>query len=96
MHMRNSAAGIALALALTAGAQGPASRPKFDAFEVATVTHWWIAGVKAGRMFRMDGTHRWVATNFTLQALIALGYDMNPRTISGGPVMDWMTQAFQY
>jgi uncharacterized protein (TIGR03435 family) len=46
------------------------------------------ADATAGRMFRMDGTHRWVATNFTLQALIALGYDMNPRTISGGP--GWM------
>ena len=36
-------------------------------------------------MFRMNGTHRWVAKNFTVESLIALGYDMNPRTISGGP-----------
>ena len=63
------------------------ARPKFDAFEVATVKPVDV-DAKAGRMFRMDGTHRWVATNFTLQALIGLGYDMNPRTISGGP--DWM------
>jgi uncharacterized protein (TIGR03435 family) len=39
-------------------------------------------------MFKMDGPHRWTATNFTLKALIALAYDLNPRTISGGP--DWM------
>lgn len=67
----------------------PGARPKVDSFEVATVRPV-DAGVKAGRMFRMDGTHRWVATNFTLQALIALGYDMNPRTISGGP--EWIDE----
>jgi uncharacterized protein (TIGR03435 family) len=43
------------------------------------------AGAKAGRFFKMDGTHRWVATNYTLESLIALAYDLNPRTISGGP-----------
>jgi len=68
---------------LGAGAQ-TAARPKFDAFEVATVKPV-DPSVQAGRMFRMDGDHRWLATNFTLQALIALAYDMNPRTISGGP-----------
>jgi uncharacterized protein (TIGR03435 family) len=65
------------------GAQ-TAARPTFDAFEVATVKPV-DPGERAGRMFRMDGDHRWVATNFTLQALLALAYDMNPRTISGGP-----------
>jgi uncharacterized protein (TIGR03435 family) len=68
-------------------AQAPAARPKFDAFEVATVKPV-DADAKAGRMFKMEGTHRWVATNFTLQALLALAYDLNPRTISGGP--GWM------
>jgi uncharacterized protein (TIGR03435 family) len=61
-----------------------AMRPKFDAFEVATVKPV-DPGERAGRMFRMDGDHRWLATNFTLQALLALAYDLNPRTISGGP-----------
>jgi uncharacterized protein (TIGR03435 family) len=70
------------------GQQG-ASRPKFEAFEVATVKPVDV-GERAGRMFKMDGPHRWTATNFTLKALIALGYDLNPRTISGGP--DWMDQ----
>ncbi len=86
--MQRILAMIAVGCSLSAIAQTPqAARPKFDAFEVATVRPV-DAGVKAGRTFRMDGTHRWVATNFTLQALIALGYDMNPRTISGGP--EWM------
>src|SRR5262249_34992875 len=35
--------------------------------------------------FKMDGPHRWTATNFTLEALIALAYGLNPRTINGGP-----------
>jgi uncharacterized protein (TIGR03435 family) len=64
-------------------------RPKFDAFEVATVKPV-DADLKAGRMFKMDGTHRWVATNYTLKNLIALAYDLNPRTISGGP--GWMDE----
>jgi uncharacterized protein (TIGR03435 family) len=68
-------------------AQDPAARPKFDAFEVATVKPVDV-DARAGRMFKMDGPHRWTATNFTLKALLALGYDMNPRTISGGP--EWM------
>ena len=88
LTMRGLLVGIVVACALCAGAQTPQTpRPKFDAFEVATVKPV-EADAKAGRMFRMDGTHRWVATNFTLQALIALGYDMNPRTISGGP--EWI------
>jgi len=61
-----------------------AARPKFEAFEVATVKPV-DPDAEAGRMFKMEGTRRWVATNFTLEALIALAYDMNPRTISGGP-----------
>ncbi len=73
-------------------AQAPTARPAFDAFEVATVKPV-EADLKAGRMFRMDGEHRWVATNYTLTALIALAYDLNPRTISGGP--GWVdTQQF--
>jgi uncharacterized protein (TIGR03435 family) len=67
-------------------------RPAFDAFEVATVKPVDV-DAKAGRMFRMEGTHRWIATNFTLEALLALGFDLNPRTISGGP--SWVrTQSF--
>lgn len=88
--MRGMLAGMAVACMLSAVAQEPqAARPKFDSFEVATVKPV-DADLKAGRMFRMEGTHRWTATNFTLQALIALAYDLNPRTISGGP--GWMDE----
>ncbi len=79
--------GLSLLWSPAAFAQGPAARPKFDAFEVATIKPVG-ADAKAGRFFKMDGTHRWVATNFTLKNLIALAYDLNPRTISGGP--GWM------
>jgi uncharacterized protein (TIGR03435 family) len=68
-------------------AQATAERPKFDVFEVATVKPVG-PDQPPGRMFKMDGPHRWKATNFTLLSLIALAYDMNPRTISGGP--GWM------
>lgn len=72
-------------------AQGVA-RPAFDAFEVATIKPM-EADLKVGRGFGMDGTHRWGATNFTLEALLALGFDVNPRAISGGP--EWVrTQKF--
>ena len=71
---------------------GPSPRAPFEAFEVATVKPVDV-DAKAGRTYRMEGTHRWLARNFTLEALIALGYDLNPRTISGGP--GWMrTQHF--
>jgi uncharacterized protein (TIGR03435 family) len=83
--MRGLLIGVVIACALSGVAQEP--RPKFDAFDVATVRPV-DPEAKAGRFFKMDGTHRWVATNFTLEALIALGYDLNPRTISGGP--EWM------
>ena len=93
LGMRRLLVGIVIACTLPAVAQGPQMvRPKFDAFEVATVKPVDVDAT-AGRMFRMDGTHRWVATNFTLEKLIALGYDLNPKTISGGP--DWVrTQKF--
>ena len=65
-----------------------ASTPaEFAAFEVATVKPV-DSDLHRGRMFRMEGPHRWIATDYTLKNLIALAYDMNPRTISGGP--SWM------
>ena len=81
-----------LAVVLLCGMGVPARAVQFDAFEVATIRPVEV-DAKAGRTFRMEGAHRWMATNFTLQALIALAYDLNPRTISGGP--GWMaTQHF--
>jgi uncharacterized protein (TIGR03435 family) len=83
--MRRIFAAIAIACGVSAVAQAPqAARPKFDAFEVATVKPV-DPDLKDGRMWGMDGDRRWKATNFTLLNLIALAYDLNPRTISGGP-----------
>lgn len=82
---------IAATMALITGvavAQTPAPtatpRPHFDAFDVATVKPIDV-GAKAGRFFKMEGQNRWIATDYTLKNLIALAYDLNPRTISGGP-----------
>jgi uncharacterized protein (TIGR03435 family) len=79
------------ALALSASgmlAQSPAARPKFDAFEVATVKPV-EPDAKSGRFITMQGTNRFVEKNYTLKLLIAAAYDLNPRTISGGP--PWIT-----
>lgn len=65
-------------------AQAPSPRPKFDAFEVATIKpieH----GPQSGRFITMQGPHRFVEQDYTLKLLIAAAYDLNPKTISGGP-----------
>jgi uncharacterized protein (TIGR03435 family) len=78
----------ALALSsLGATAQTPAGaavRPRFDAFEVATIKPVENQD-KASRYFRMEGTHRFIAKYYNLKLLIAAAYDLNPKTISGGP-----------
>jgi uncharacterized protein (TIGR03435 family) len=58
-------------------------RPKFVAFEVATIKQ--SKPDEKGRFMLMQGTHRFVAKNFTLKLLIAGAYNLNPRTVSGGP-----------
>lgn len=78
---------VLLALCVSISAQAPSARPRFDVFEVATIKPV-ESDQRSGRFFRMDGPHRWIATNFTLKSLIALAYDLNPETISGGP--PWM------
>lgn len=64
----------------------PAStpRPKFDAFEVATVKPVNFDR-KGGRYIIMQGTSRFVEKAYTLKLLIAAAYDLNPRTILSGP-----------
>ena len=75
----------ALALSTSAMlAQSPAPRPRFDAFEVATVKPV-DSDPKSGRFITMQGTNRFVEKDYTLKLLIAAAYDLNPRTISGGP-----------
>ena len=65
-------------------AQSPAPRPKFDAFEVATIKKVESDG-KRGRYIVMQGDHRFVEKDYTLKLLIAAAYDLNPRAVSGGP-----------
>ena len=72
------------ASAIVAEAQAPVPRPPFDAFDVATVKPV-EGGANANRFIAMQGTHRFVETNYTLKLLIAAAYNMNPETISGGP-----------
>ncbi len=62
----------------------PAPRPKFDAFEVATIKPVAF-DAKGGRYITMQGTSRFVEKAYTLKLLIAAAYDLNPRTILGGP-----------
>jgi uncharacterized protein (TIGR03435 family) len=40
---------------------------------------------KAGRYITMQGNNRFIEKAYTLKLLIAAAYDLNPRTISGGP-----------
>jgi uncharacterized protein (TIGR03435 family) len=42
-------------------------------------------GLKAPRFITMQGDHRFIEKDYTLKLLIAAAYDLNPRTISGGP-----------
>jgi uncharacterized protein (TIGR03435 family) len=78
-----------LAPCLWAQTSEPVSVPAAT-FEVATIKPV-DPGPKAGRFFRMDSVHQFVARNFTLKLLIAAAYDLNPRTISGGP--GWVESA---
>src|ERR1700761_3761227 len=81
--IRSLAALSLLALTLPVCAQTPAA-PKPDAFEVATIKPVDPAA-QSGRFIKMEGDHRFIAYHFTLNLLIAAAYDLNPRTISGGP-----------
>jgi uncharacterized protein (TIGR03435 family) len=40
---------------------------------------------KSGRYITMQGNNRFIEKAYTLKLLIAAAYDLNPRTISGGP-----------
>jgi uncharacterized protein (TIGR03435 family) len=65
-------------------AQPPASRPVFDAFEVATVKPTapdWTGG----RYMRMQTAHQFEARGYQLRVLLAAAYNLTPKAISGGP-----------
>ena len=76
-----------VAIAVEAVAQTPTPRPKFEAFEVATIKPV-ESGAKAFRYITMQGTNRFVEKDYTLKLLIAAAYNLNPHVISGGP--DWL------
>jgi len=76
---------LALCVAGTV-AQTPAPRPKFDSFEVATIKP--TPPDVQGRFIRMDGTNHFTERAYTVKLMIAAAYDLNPKTISGGP--SWM------
>ncbi len=78
---------LAAAMAISSGGmqtQLQAPRPKFDAFEVATIKPV-DPGPKAGRYIIMQGQDAFVAKNYTLTLLIAAAYDLNPHMVLGGP-----------
>ena len=62
----------------------PLPRPKFDAFEVATIKPV-ENDAKSGRYLIMQGTNRFIGKNYTVKLLIAAAYSLSPKTISGGP-----------
>jgi uncharacterized protein (TIGR03435 family) len=70
-----------------ARAQGAGASAVSPAFEVATIKPT-EPDAKKGRYIVMQGTDRFVATNYTVKLLIAAAYDLNPREISGGP--EWV------
>jgi uncharacterized protein (TIGR03435 family) len=68
-------------------AQSPAPRPKFEAFDVATIKPV-ESNAKSARFITMQSTHRFVERDYTLKLLIAAANSLSPRTISGGP--EWV------
>jgi uncharacterized protein (TIGR03435 family) len=75
---------VALAIFVPAAGAQSSPRPKFDAFEVATIKPV-DPGPKSGRYITMQGTNRFVCKTYTLKLLIAAAYELNPEAISGGP-----------
>lgn len=82
--VRQIAVAVLVASAYTALAQSGATHLRFDAFEVATVKPV-AANAKSGRFIKMEDMHRFIERDYTLKLLIAAAYDLNPRTVSGGP-----------
>jgi uncharacterized protein (TIGR03435 family) len=76
------AAAILSAAAMALLAQTP-SRPRFDAFEVATIKP--TSPDVVGRWIRMQSVDRFAAQNHAVRTLIAAAYELNPQTILGGP-----------
>lgn len=67
----------------TASTHDEKPSPK-EGFEVATIKPT-ENGPKTPRFTKFDGTNRFVVRDYNLKLLIAAAYNMNPKTISGGP-----------
>lgn len=74
--------GVAFVLACVSYAQPVTPRPAFDAFEVATIKP---AEPEPGRYIKMQSAHRFYAKGHTLKSLVCAAYNLNPRSVSGGP-----------
>lgn len=83
MNLTTAAAAVTLSVS-GIFAQSPAPRPEFEAFEVATIKPVDV-DERAGRYIVMQDAHRFIAKAYTLKLLIAAAYNLNPRTVSGGP-----------
>ncbi len=83
MRIRWVTAALLLCGACGLRAQSAAARPKFDAFEVATVKQ--AAPDEQGRYLKMEDVHRFKAVNYDLKLLIAAAYNLSAKAISGGP-----------
>src|SRR5215831_8956924 len=81
--------GVAVLVGFIAAAQVASraqSRPKFEAFDVATIKPAGLDGPAApGRWIRMESANRFVAHNHAVRTLVAAAYDLAPEAISGGP-----------
>ena len=60
-----------------------------QSFEVATIKPTSPES-REGRYMKMLSPHRFVVKNYSLQRLICIAYDLNPKAVSGGPA--WMTE----
>lgn len=65
-------------------AQSAATRPTFDAFEVAAIKPT-APDYQGGRFITMQSANRFVVKNYTLKSMVGAAYNLTPRAISGGP-----------
>jgi bla regulator protein BlaR1 len=64
-----------------AGEAQPLPRPDFEVATIKPVEN----GPETPRFIKFEGTNRFVVKDYNLKLLIAAAYNMNPKTISGGP-----------
>jgi uncharacterized protein (TIGR03435 family) len=77
-------AAVVLVISFVGARAQSRSHPGFDTFEVASIKPV-TPSTKSVRFITMQGVNRFVVKDYSLKLLIAAAYDLNPRTISGGP-----------